>query len=267
MKRGTVGITGISGFIGSALSRHLDRVGIGYVGFVGDLLNDEDVGRFFKDGDFEQVVHLVGTFNPPFENLIRLNVTALQKLLEHGTKRGLKKIILSSTGAVYGEPIGTESFETDPLKPNTLYGVSKMYAEECVHYYTRTTGLEFVIIRFPNVYGKGNGKGVIDKFIKGIRETGTVTINGDGTQSRNFLHIDDACRAIELCLKFKGSDIFNITNPEKVSINDLVDVLKKRYSFSVRHEPANNNLKHLLLNGDKARSALRFSPKIRTIKI
>jgi UDP-glucose 4-epimerase len=262
-----IGITGASGFIGSRLVRTLDEAGIAYRALKGDLFDPAAVESFFSDGAVTQVVHLVGTFNPPFANLVRLNVEALQSMLEIGRRYGLKKVVLSSTGAVYGNPIISESFESDPLNPNTLYGLTKCFAESCLRFYADTYGLQYVILRFPNVYGPQGGKGVINLFMKSIQETGTVTVNGDGTQSRNFLHIDDAARALLSAIRYPKLGIFNASNSKKVSVNDLIALLKRKYTFTVRHESANNNQKHLLLNTEKARTELHFTAEIHDIQI
>lgn len=262
-----IGITGSNGFIGSHLKKHLDARKIKYTCFNGDLLKEEDIKRYFSKNKVDQIIHLVGSFDLPFENQIKMNLLTTQKLLEVGVNYGLKKIIFSSTGAVYGEPLKGKSSENDPLRPNTLYGLSKMYAEEVIEYYSDTFGLQFIILRFPNVYGGGNNKGVVYNFLSDIRNKGKITIHGNGKQSRNFLYVTDACQAIEKSLFYKKSDIFNISNPVKTSINDLIEKLNKRYSFEINYEKSNNNLKDLLLNIDKATNKLKFIPKRKDILI
>jgi UDP-glucose 4-epimerase len=135
-----------------------------------------------------------------------------------------------------------------------------MYAEECIRYYANN--LDFVILRFPNVYGENNNKGVIFNFLEDIENKHEITIYGDGTQSRNFLHVIDACQAIEKSIFYEQSEIFNISNPNKISINDIEKILAKKYEFSVNYREANNNLKDLLLNIDKAKRKLNFEPRI-----
>lgn len=262
-----VGITGSSGFIGSRVIAELSARGMVARPFEGDIFSDADLDRFFATHDIETLVHLVGTFNPPFESLMRLNVLSLQRVIEAGRTKGLRKVVLSSTGAVYGEPVGTESFESDPLRPVTLYGVAKVCAETCLRFYADTYGIAYVILRFPNVYGPGTGKGVINRFIDDIRSTGAITIHGSGEQSRNFLHVDDAARSLIAAVEYGHSGIFNISNPTKVTLNQLVELLRTRYSFTVRHEQADNALKDLLLNVDLARTELHFEPTQRTIVV
>lgn len=262
-----IGIIGCTGFIGSNLARYLDNKNIPYVCFNGNLLKNEDIKKFFLKNNVLCAIFLVGTFDPPFENQFKINVLTLQNFLEIGIKYGLKKIILSSSGAVYGDSKTKESKETDPLKPNTFYGLTKVYAEKCLLYYAQNHNIQYIILRFPNIYGENNKKGVVYNFLSDIKNFGMITIAGDGNQQRNFLHISDACKAIEKALKYKDSDIFNISNPVRISINDLVRILKSRYVFSVSYKMADNNQKKLLLNIDKAKKLLKFSPKITQLAV
>ncbi|MEK9155705.1 MAG: NAD(P)-dependent oxidoreductase [Patescibacteria group bacterium] len=269
MERLRVCITGSNGFIGRNLVQRLDsNPKIEVIPFAGDLLKKDDAVKFFvKNKDINQIIHLVGLFAGSFEDLVRVNVVTLANLLWAAPQNNIKKIILTSTGAVYGEPLAGESKEDDQLRPNTYYGLSKKYAEEYLLYHHHNSGIEYVILRFPNVYGPENDKGVIHNFISDIKERGEVTINGDGTQSRNFLHVSDACLAIEKSLHYDGSGIFNISNPVKVSINDLIGILKKKYRFTVKCAPTNNNLRDLLLDVSKAKQMLGFEAEQKELSL
>lgn len=262
-------VTGYSGFIGSRLANYAKGIEhVELVPFKGDLLSKEDIALFFGENkDIDQIIHLVGAFSGTLGDLVNINVVALGNLLEAAVAEGIKKIIYTSTGAVYGEPVGTASKEDDPLNPNTLYGLSKKYAEECLLYYSKNHSIDFVVLRFPNVYGGGSTKGVVYNFLTDIEEKGEITVFGDGEQSRNFLHVQDACKAIMLAVDYRGSGIFNISNPGKTSINDLIQLLSKKYDFSVNYKPGNNNLKDLLLDIAKAKKELGFMPEIRGIRL
>ncbi|MDB5251197.1 MAG: UDP-glucose 4-epimerase [Flaviaesturariibacter sp.] len=253
-----IALTGSRGFIGKALAARLATAGAPCIAFPGNLLSTADLESFFEQHPVDQVVHLVGGFEGDFDRLLETNVRPTQHLLEVGRRYGLRKVIYASTGAVYGEPLGDTSKETDPLLPNTLYGLAKKLTEETLHFYTRQYGIDAVILRFPNVYGEGNAKGVLYHFLQAIRRDGALTIAGDGSQSRNFLHVTDACIAIEKALAFEGSGIFNISNPVKVSIRDLVDQLACHYSFGVNYREQDNFLKDLLLDTTKAEQVLGF---------
>lgn len=268
LKKRIIGITGCDGFIGKHLIELMEKSGKYDIRcFKGDLLKEEDVKDFFKKGDIDIVIHLAGAFFGDFTTLLNANFKTTETLVRIGVESGLKKVILSSSGAVYGEPVSRSSKEGDPLRPNTYYGLTKLYAEKYLEFYRYTHGLQYVIMRFPNVYGNGNDKGVIYNFLRDIKEKGVVTIYGDGSASRDFLHVSDACVAILKSIGYRNSDVFNISNPVKVSISDLVKMLKQKYTFSVESKEANNNLKSLHLSVKKAESLLGFKARVNKLDI
>lgn len=263
-----IGITGCDGFIGKHLIELIvksEKYDIKC--FKGDLLKEGDVENFFKNKDIEIVIHLAGAFFGDFSTLLNANFKTTENLVRIGVENGLKKIIFSSSGAVYGEPVSRSSKEGDPLRPNTYYGLTKLYAEKYLEFYRYTHGLEHIILRFPNVYGHGNDKGVIYNFLRDIKEKGLVTVYGDGSASRDFLHVSDACVAILKSIGYRNSDVFNISNPVKVSISDLVKLLKKKYTFSVESREANNNLKNLHMSVKKAENLLGFKARVNKLDI
>lgn len=269
MEKIKICITGTDGFIGSNLTKTLNlNNNIILIPFDGNLLNKDDIVNFFDaNKNIDQIIHLAGTFFGDFDELLKINVLTTQNLLHIAVKNGVKKIIYPSSGAIYGEPIMEESLETDILKPNTFYGLAKLYTEDCIKYYYNNFNLNYIILRLPNVYGENNNKGVIYNFLTDIKNKREITIYGDGTQSRNFLHVSDVCMAIEKSIFYDKSDIFNISNPTKVSINEIVKILAKKYEFRIIYKEANNNLKDLLLDINKARNELNFLPKVKDLQI
>jgi len=229
------------------------------------LFNISDIENFFNNSvGIEYLVNLAGAFFGDFNGLVSVNVESINNLLSIAVKYNIKKIVHVSTGAVYGEPVIYKSKEDDALCPNTLYGLSKMYGEECLQYYSRLYKFDFIILRFPNVYGPGNNKGVVYNFLDSIRKENKVVIFGDGEQRRNFLHVDDAVEAIVLSLKYDGhSQIFNIADKETYSLNDLVNIIKKiKPGFVVEYKAADsyNNLQVLSEDISKAIRLLSWRP-------
>lgn len=264
----SIGITGASGFLGRNLVKNnkLKNI-INLIPFEGNLLNEDDLNNFFKKNKITQIIHLAGTFSPPFSNLIEKNLLITEKLLDKGIEYGIKKIIFASTGAIYGEPLGLESFEIDPLKPNTPYALSKMYAEKYIEYCSQNKGLQYIFLRFPSIYGPGNNKGVIFNFITGIKNDKKIIVYGDGNQGRDFLYVDDAVDAIYKALSYDKSNIFNISSALRLSINDIIKILRKKYDFKVEYKNADNNLKALYLNRTKAKKELGFIAKSKDLQI
>jgi UDP-glucose 4-epimerase len=258
-------ITGSRGFIGSHLLPLLKEREIPFVVFDKNLLDFDFVLEFFKTNAVKKLVHLAGAFSGSFEQLVQKNVLTTQNIIAAGLQSGLQKIIYKSTGAVYGEPCAEVSFESDICNPNTLYGLSKKMAEDVIFHYHLTKAFNYVILRFPNVYGEGNEKGVLYNFLDAIHTKGEISIAGDGNQSRNFLYVKDACDAILKAIDYPGNDVFNISNPVKTSVNDIVEKLKQHYSFSIQYKPQDNFLKDLLLDTSKAERLLGFKASVSDI--
>lgn len=254
-------VTGSSGFIGSKLLDYKQSE-YNFIPFKGDLLSVPDIKGFFENNPkISQIVHLAGIFSADTKKLFDVNVDGTFNLLDVAKDYKVKKVIFSSSGAVYGEPIGEKSLETDPLNPNTVYGLTKSFAEQSVKYFKDNYGIDYVILRFPNVYGPGNLKGVVYSLLSSVKKSGYVTIYGDGKQSRNFLRVEDAIYALLLALEFCENEVFNISTETKLSINSLVKCLSTTYEFDIRYAPANNKLADLLLNTTKSRELLKFTPK------
>lgn len=256
-----VGITGSNGFIGKALVEKLQKqkdtcnVKI----FNGDVLNFNQVDVFARDCN--KIIHLAGILSNDFNNLIEVNVKGTRNIVDACRKNGIEKMIFASTGAVYGEPFKNGiSFENDPLTPNTLYGLSKFYAEE----YIRFSKIDCVILRFPNVYGPDNNKGVIYNFLESIQKEKKVNIFGTGKQKRNFLYVNDAAEAIVKTLGYRGSNkVFNIADNKLYSLNDVVEKLKNRgLKFDIEYRLADeiNQLQILSENIELAKNELGWEP-------
>ncbi|MCX6808591.1 MAG: NAD(P)-dependent oxidoreductase [Candidatus Berkelbacteria bacterium] len=269
MERLKIAIFGSDGFIGTHLLKLLSQnEKIELIPFKGNNLERKEIFDFFEENSgIDQVINLAGTFFGDFDQLSKVNLVVLNNILETATANKVGKIIYTSSGAVYGEPLRSESKESDPLHPNTVYGLVKKYCEESVLFYNETKRLEYCILRFSNVYGEGNNKGVIYNFLTDIEKSGKVRVTGDGEQSRNFLYVTDACEALEKAIFHKKSAVFNISNPIKVSINDILEKLRQTHKFEVEYVKSDNFLKDLLLNIDKAKEELGFEPKVVDLKL
>jgi UDP-glucose 4-epimerase len=265
-----IGIIGASGFIGGHLIDRLKKNSDWEpVIFNGDLLNISDIEKFFNNNKgTDQLVNLVGTFSGDFGQLLSINTVSLHNLLSIAIKHGIQRVIYTSTGAVYGEPTNMQSKEEDLLHPSTLYGLSKMYSEECLKYYSRLHKFDFIVLRFPNVYGPGNNKGVVYNFLDSIKKENKVVIFGDGRQIRSFLHVSDAVEAIVSSLGYShvGNQIFNIAGTDIYSLNDLVEIIKKiglRFDVEYKSADASNSLQRLSEDISKAKKLLNWKPLVK----
>jgi len=228
--------------------------------YYGNLLDYEALSHFISNNsDSEFVLHLPGKFSGELQDLINSNCIGTYNLITAMEQNHLKNILYISSGAVYGEPIDNSgSLETDCPHPHTIYGITKRIAESAI----LDSSLNSIILRFPAVYDTSLSNGVIAKFLHSIQNDKQVCIYGDGTQERNFLHVNDACDSIINVLSKKIFGIFNISNPKSISINQLVSLLSLKYDFTVIYLPKNNDLNKLLLNINKAKRDLDWQPKV-----
>lgn len=174
------------------------------------------------------------------------NVVASVRLLQKAHDAGVKRFIFASTGgAIYGEPVtGGLQDESHPRTPLSPYGCAKLSVEQYMHYFREVLGLNTVALRYANVYGprqsaKGEA-GVVAIFAGKLLGNEEVTINGDGEQTRDFVHIDDVVRANMAVTETADAGPFNVGTGVETSINTLHDVLRSAAGSTspARHAPA-----------------------------
>lgn len=256
-----VGVVGAHGFIGSHFLTFLTERSVPFSSYSGDY-EKTSIQSFFLNRAVKTLIFLGGTFDPPFENLLEKNVRSLERFLEIGTQHDLRNIVYASSGAVYGTKGNEESFEDDPLLPGSLYGLSKVYAEELIKYYQRVHNIKAVILRFPHVYGLGKAVGVIHDFYTQVKETGGISIHGTGRQSRDFLHVSDASSALFATLSLKTSDTFNVSSSDHMNILEVANIFKSEFRCAITHsEKDEGNIQTLHLNTQKAKKILGFEAK------
>jgi UDP-glucose 4-epimerase len=196
----------------------------------------------------------------------KTNYVGTCNVLESAKKAGVKRVVFSSTCAVYGNsPIpANEDSEINCLNP---YSVSKYAGEELCKMYTSLFGLETVILRYFNVYGerqaiKGLYAPVIGKFLKQKKNKEPLKIYGDGTQSRDFVYVKDVVDANIIASNINNKDIigmkFNIGSGRSYAVLDIANML----GGELRHLPARDGeIKHMLANIGLAKKNLKWRPK------
>lgn len=195
------------------------------------------------------------------------NLTGTLNLLELCRRTGIQKFLLASTSSVYGEnaPIPTpESADSDrPLQP---YAASKKAAEILAYSYHYLHGLDVSVVRYFTVYGPaGRPDMVMFRFCQWVAEGRTVYINGDGTQSRGFTHVDDIARGTILALQPVGYEVFNLGGHEQMTINELLALMerligKKAQIVRLPRHPADMLTNYADVT--KARQMLGWEPKV-----
>jgi UDP-glucose 4-epimerase len=214
-----------------------------------------DVRRSVIDPLFDANVNILGTIN----------------LIECAKKYKVKRFIYISTGgAVYGEPEYLPCDESHPINPICQYGISKHTVEHYLFLYQQNYGLDYVVIRYPNVYGPrqdpGGEAGVVAIFTRAMLRDEQVTINGDGEQARDFVFVKDCARANLLALKTeKPNTIYNIGCGQATTVNEIFALLKKTtgYPREPIYGPAKvGETRRIYLSADKARRELEWMPTV-----
>jgi len=211
----------------------------------GDILDPELALTACKG--FDVIVHLAASTGVPqsVENPrmdCEINVTGTLNYLEAARQNDIKRFIFASSGAPAGE-VEPPIHEELPPHPVSPYGASKLAGEGYCSAYYRTFGVEAVVLRFGNVYGPYSGKkdSVIAKFIKQAMAGHTVEIYGDGTQTRDFIYVDDLVSAVYKAATYTspltsnlssptsniGGEIFQIATNREHTVNELADLLKE----------------------------------------
>jgi UDP-glucose 4-epimerase len=166
-----------------------------------------------------------------------VNVLGTVRILEAARRHGAKVVFASSGGAAYGECDGPAA-ETAPLAPLAPYGTSKLCGEEYLSTWNRLHGTSHVSLRLGNVYGPRqmpHGEaGVVAIFMGLLRDGGTPTIFGDGSQSRDYVYVGDVVDAFLRASRHDGG-IFNVGTGAETSVVDLYDAI--RAATGVDREP------------------------------
>ncbi len=158
-----------------------------------------------------------------------VNVMGTLNYLEAARHNHVKRFIFASSGAPVGEATPPIHEETAP-HPVSPYGASKLAGEGYCSAYFRTFGVETVCLRFGNVYGPLSGRkdSVIAAFIKQALAGESVEIRGDGTQTRDFIHVHDLIKAIRLAVSIQGTggETFQIATNREHTVNEIADLVK-----------------------------------------
>jgi len=193
-----------------------------------------------------------------------INVQGTYNILRAAAKQGVKRVVFSSSSAVYGESVGALNEEA-PLRPQSPYGIQKLISEYDTRALVMSSKLEAVILRYFNVYGprqRGDSPyaGVIARFLETASKDQSLTIFGDGSQTRDFIHVKDVARANLIAMEAKviSGEIFNIGSGISTSVKQIAEQI----STKVEHVAPRIEPKHSLAEISKARSVLKWSPEI-----
>lgn len=200
-------------------------------------IRDEQIHKLWAEENFSVLYHLAAQMDvrksvadPQYD--ADVNVKGFLNLMEAGRKNGLEKTIFSSTGgAIYGEPEYAPQDENHPLKPLSPYGITKRVSELYLFFYEKTHGIDWISLRYGNVYGPRQSPhgeaGVIAIFTERMLQNQQAFINGDGKQTRDYVFVKDVVQANMKALIHDKNDIFNVGTGSETNVETLFQEIQR----------------------------------------
>jgi len=291
-------VTGGAGFIGSHIVDRLVNEGI-KVRVIDDLstgdknniihhINNKmvqftqaDIRNFAKIKeavkDVDAVIHqaaLVSVTRSVEDPILSndINVKGTINLLKASVDAKVKRLVMASSCAVYGDTETLPNHEKLPSKPLSPYAVDKVAVEKYGQVFNEVFGLEAVSLRYFNVYGPrqkpGPYSGVVSGFINNLLLNKAPAIYGDGTQKRDFVNVKDVVEANMLALTHKkaAGNIFNVASANPVTINSLFrtvqEILNKNSVKPVYAKPRTGDIKYSYADISKIQKMLGYKPQV-----
>ena len=268
----SVGITGSHGFIGSYLTKALEKSGkydlVPLARKKNNLLDEKSLRSFVAGRDI--IFHIAGANRDTNANLIRVNVLGTLNLLEAIKHYGQKKVkfIFVSSIQVYTPSSSNSAIkeEDQHFFPDSTFGISKMTAEKLVCLYD----LNSIVFRVSNVYGpfsRPHYNSVIATFCYLIANNKTIQIDGEGEQKRDFIFISDVVDALIKAIDYKGAnkEVFNLGSGKLTPLNQLIKIIKKLFNIDIKIKYMSSGQEApgwVLTNHEKILSKLNWEPKI-----
>lgn len=286
-------ITGGAGFIGSHLANQLHQQGH-FVRVLDDLSSGDPTrlttGINFSRGDVrdipklwsllqgvEVVYHLAARVSVPASVLYPreyndVNVGGTVALLEACRDVGVRRVILASSATIYGNQPQQPVHEEMAPQPTVPYAVSKLAAEQFLFIIGRLAGFETVALRIFNAYGPGQPlppvhAPVIPLFMHQILGGGSVVVQGDGSQTRDFVYIDDVVKALIATADATGVDqqIINIGSGLEITVNALIERIAQsvdRKANILYNRETAGGVGRLVADLSKAQRLLGYTPAV-----
>ena len=237
----------------------------------GDITKPLEIINAVKDQ--EVVIHLAAkisvseSISNPLETYL-VNINGTRNVLTACEKNNIKKLIVASSAAVYGE--GTpnvkliEESDTNPISP---YGESKVKMEQEIRKFVSKHDVNCIILRFFNIYGVGQSDeyaGVITKFMERIVHDKPLEIFGDGFQVRDFVAIEDIISSIHNTISHNKSGTYNIASGKAITIKNLAEqmILSSEKKLKIHYTTAKKgDIKYSQADISLAKKEIGYSPK------
>ncbi|MBI3578496.1 MAG: NAD-dependent epimerase/dehydratase family protein [Ignavibacteriales bacterium] len=238
-------------------------------------IRSEELQKIFDKHNIEIVNHHAAQMDvrksvadPKYD--ASLNIIGGLNVFETARRHGVRKFIFSSTGgAVYGEQDYFPADEQHPLRPLSPYGITKLCTEKYLFYYKEVYGIDYVILRYANVYGprqNSHGEaGVVAIFAEKMLHGDQPIINGNGKQTRDYTHVADVVKANLLALHSNSSDVFNIGTGTETTVNEVFLKLRQYLNPSCleKHGPAKQGeQRRSVVSYEKIQKKLGWTPSV-----
>jgi UDP-glucose 4-epimerase len=240
----------------------------------GDFMSANDVGRAIDGVDV--VLHLISTTVPASSNNdmvydVQSNLVATLQLLDAMVARRVPKVLfVSSGGTVYGNPKYLPIDENHPTEPCVSYGITKLAIEKYLLLHQYLHGIKVTILRVANPFGQRQrietAQGAVAAFLSKAMQGQPVEIWGDGTVTRDFIHVSDVAEAFARAVEYEGSaSIFNISTGIGTNLNELIDTFERVLGQKVvrQYRPGRPfDVPVSILDNSLARRELGWEPRI-----
>lgn len=263
--------------------------------YEGDIRNGEILDKIFQENDIEAVIHfcafsLVGESVEQPLKYFNNNVGGMISLLEAMQRNNIKKIVFSSSAAVYGEPKKIPILETDPTNPTNPYGESKRIMEKMMHWVSLQYDIRYVSLRYFNVAGAWHDGSIGEAHNHEthlvpiilqvpLGKRSKVTVYGDdyptpdGTCIRDYVYIEDLAEAHLLALEYLRnggeSQIFNLGSGDGYSVMEMINAARKASGHEIPLEIGKRRAgdpARLVADSSKARKILNWQPKVTSME-
>lgn len=257
-------LTGAAGGIGSTLGYYLFKKGHELTlvdnlrnGYEENLLIDGNPFGVFYNQDicdikitdklldnYDCIIHLAAITSLPdcesnVRDTINVNVTGTANIMECARKWNVPHVIFASTSAIYEnnkEKIFTENLE---VNPRLWYSLSKKMAEDTCESYRINYGMSITTLRFFNVFGSRQdihrkNPPLLNYLVREIKRGNQPILHSNGEQSRDYIHVDDVVNLINICLKKKSNDTFNVCTGTFLSVNEIFQYVSEAFNSSIR---------------------------------
>jgi UDP-glucose 4-epimerase len=291
-------VTGAAGFIGSTLAERLLAEGADVVGldcftdyyprsmkernlaalagrpgfrFVESSIRDADLPRLLEDRT--HVFHLAAqagvrkSWGRDFAVYTTNNVEATQLLLEACAGSSIERLVYASSSSVYGDNVSLPMTEEALPQPVSPYGVTKLAAEQLCYLYHVNHGVPAVSLRYFTVYGPRQRPDMaFHRFLRAVRLGQSITVYGDGEQTRDFTYVADAVSAtVAAATRGAPGRVYNIGGGSRVSVREVLAIIGRvtgRSPMTSADPSQKGDMRHTYADTSRARADLGFKPTV-----